>query len=74
MLQRNRQHLFGRRHFEVQRDIEGHAQPRDVAVGYVPAVFAQMRRDAVRTGFRRQLGRAYRIGNAPPRAWRTVAT
>ena len=37
-------------------------QPRDIVVGNMPAVFAQMRGDAVGAGRLRQDGGAHRIG------------
>jgi hypothetical protein len=50
MRQGNGEHFIGRRHFEVQRYIDLDHQPVDVAVGDVPPILAQMRRDAVGTG------------------------
>ena len=60
--QRDRQHLLGRRHFEVQRQVDLGHQPVDVVVGDVPAVLAQMSGDPVRAGLRRDDCRAHRIG------------
>ena len=63
--QRDRQHLVGRRHLEVQRPRQFRLQPRDVAVGDVPAVLAQMRGDAVGARLHRQMRGAHRIGMPP---------
>ncbi len=65
VLQRDRDHLVGRRHFEIERLGDLGLQPRDVVVADVAAVLAQMRGDAVGAGRDRELGRAHRIGMPP---------
>ena len=47
---RDLQHLLGRRHLEVQRQVDLGHQPVDVVVGDVPAVLAQVRGDPVGAG------------------------
>ena len=53
MAKRDGEHLLGRRHFEVQRQVDLGHQPVDVVVGDVAAVFAQVRGDAVGAGLGR---------------------
>ena len=48
--QRDREHLLGRRHLEVQRQVDLGHQPVDVVVGDVAAVLAQVGGDAVGAG------------------------
>ena len=60
--QRDRQHLGGRRHFEIERDRQLGAKSGDVVVGDVPPIFAKVRGDAVCARFSRQQSRAHRIG------------
>ena len=62
--QRDRQHLVGRRHLQVERDRQRRRQPRDVVVGDVAAVLAQVRGDAVGARFGREQRGADRIGIA----------
>ena len=57
---RDRQHLLGRRHFEVQGQVDLGHQPVDVIVGDVAAVLAQMGGDPVRAGLRRDDRGAHR--------------
>ena len=64
-LQRDRHHLVGRRHLEIERLCDLGLQPRHVVVADVAAVLAQMRGDAVGAGLDRELGRAHRIGMPP---------
>ena len=64
-LERDRHHLVGRRHLEIERLGDLGLEPRDVVIADVAAVFAQMRGDAVGAGLDRELGRAHRIGMAP---------
>ena len=59
---RDRQHLLGRRHLEVQRQVDLGHQPVDVAVGDVAAVLAQVRGDAVGAASAARMRRAHRIG------------
>ena len=47
MAQRDLQHLLGRRHLQIERQVDLGHQPVDVVVGDVPAVFAQMGGDSV---------------------------
>ena len=56
------EHLLGRRHFEVQRNLQPGHQRVDVGIGDVPAILAQMGGDAVGAGLRRGEGGADRIG------------
>jgi hypothetical protein len=60
--ERDLQHLVGRRHLQVERQVDLGAEPVDVVVGDVPAILAQMRGDAVRPGLRRELRRAHGVG------------
>ena len=60
--QRDRDHVVGRRHLEIQRLVDLGLEPRDIVVADVPAVLAQMRRDPVRARGDGQPGRAHRIG------------
>ncbi len=64
-LKRDRGHLLGRRHFEIERLVDFGFQPRDVVVADMAAVLAQMRGDAVGARRDREFGRAHRIGMAP---------
>ena len=48
------EHLLGRRHFEVQRQVDLGHQPVDVVVGDVAPVLAQMGGDAVGAGLGRE--------------------
>ncbi len=61
-LDRDRDHLVGRRHFEVERLGDLGLQARDVVVADMPAILAQMRGDAVGAGLDRELRRLHRIG------------
>ena len=56
------EHLLGRRHFEVQRQVDLGHQPVDVAVGDVAPVLAQVRGDAVGAGLGGDVRGAHRIG------------
>ena len=58
---RNPQHVFGRRHLEIQRLRDLGLQPRHVVVADVAAVLAQMRGDAVGAGLDRGQRGAHRI-------------
>ena len=62
MRQRDRQHLLGRRHFQVQRQVDFGHQPVDILVGDVAPVLAQMRGDPVGARGGRGMGGADRIG------------
>ena len=66
--QRDFEHLLGRRHFEVQRQIDLGHEAVDIVVGDVAPVFAQMRGDPVGAGLGRDDGGADRIGIARRRA------
>src|SRR5947209_5792918 len=48
-LQRDIDHLAGRRHFEIERLGELRLQARDIVVANMTAIFAQMRRDTIRS-------------------------
>ena len=54
-------HLIGCRHLKIKRHGQNLHQPINIRVRNMAAVFAQMRRDAIRPGLLRQLGRAQRI-------------
>ena len=58
----DRQHLLGRRHLEVQRQVDLGHQPVDVVVGDVPPVLAQMGGDAVGAGGGGHDRRPHRVG------------
>ena len=60
--QRDRDHLRGRRHLQVERLGDLGLEAGNVVVADVAAVFAQMRGDAVGARRDRQLGGAHRIG------------
>ena len=62
VLQRDRDHLVGRRHLEIERLGDLRLEARHVVVADVAAIFAQMRGDAVGAGLDRDLRRAHRIG------------
>ncbi len=64
-LERDRDHLVGRRHLEVERLGDLGLEARDVVVADVAAILAQMRRDAVGAGLDRDLRGTHRIGIAP---------
>ena len=66
MGERDREHLVGRRHLEVERKGDAPHQSVDVGVGDVPPVFAQVRRDAVGPRPLGGLGGAQRIGMLSP--------
>ena len=63
--QRDSLHLVGRGHFKVQRHGQDLHQPINIRVRNVPAVFAQMRRDAIRPCLFGQLGRPQRVRIRP---------
>ncbi len=73
-LERDGDHLVGRRHFEIERLVDFRLQPRDVVVADVAAVFAQMRGDAVAPAAIASLAARTGSGCRPPRALRMVAT
>ena len=60
--ERDRQHLLGRRHLQVERDFEPRHQRVDILVGDVAPVLAQMGGDAVGAGLGGGEGGADRIG------------
>ncbi len=62
---RDLNHLVGRRHFEVERLVDLGLEPRDVIVADVTPVLAQMRGDAIGSGFDGEHGGTHRIGMAP---------
>ena len=64
-LQRDRRHLLGRRHFEVDRRGDRPLQPGDVVVADVAPVLAQVDGDAVAAGLQRQHGGPHSIGMRP---------
>ena len=55
-------HLVGRRHFEIERLLDLGLEARDIVVADVPAILAQMRRDAVGAGLDREPRGPHRIG------------
>ena len=58
MAQSNGLHLIRGSHFEIERYVQRLHQPVDIFVTDMAAIFAQMRRDAIGTGFFGHLGRA----------------
>ena len=62
--ERDAHHVVGRGHLEIERLGDLGLQPRHVLVADVPAIFAQMRGDAVGPGLDRKQRRAQRIGMA----------
>ncbi len=64
MAERDSDHLFCRRHFEIERQVDLFAETVDVFVADVAAVFAQVRRDAVGTRGGGELRRTHGIGVA----------
>ena len=65
VIKRDRQHLGGHRHFEIERRELGGGQPGDVVVADMTAVLAEMRGDVVGARLDRELRRAQRVGIAP---------
>ena len=59
---RNRQHLVGGGHLEIERPGQLALEPGDVGIRDVPAILAQVRGDAVGAGFDGQMRGAQRIG------------
>jgi hypothetical protein len=64
-LERDADHFLRRRHLQIERFVQFRLQPRDVVVANMPAIFAQMSRDAVAAGRDRELGCTHRIGMTP---------
>ena len=64
-LDRDRHHLVGRRHLEIQRFLDLGLEPRDVVVADVAAILAQMRGDAIRAGRDGEVRRPHRVGMPP---------
>ena len=60
--QRDVQHLVGCRPFEIQRQVDFADQSRDIMVGNVPAILAQIGSDAVRARLGSKAGGAHRVG------------
>ena len=60
--QRDRDHLVGRRHLQVQRQVGRRLDACQIVVADMAPVLAQMRGDAVAADRRDDLGRAHRIG------------
>ena len=63
--ERNREHLWRRRHLHVEGHGQIRGEPCNVVVGDVTPVLAQMRGDVVGAGLDRDHCRAQRIGMAP---------
>ena len=63
--ERNREHLRRRRHLHIEGHGQIRGEPRDVVVGDMTPVLAQMRGDVVGAGLDRDHCRAQRIGMAP---------
>ena len=72
--ERDREHLVGRRHFEIERLGDLGLQARDIVVADMAAVLPQMGGDAVGAGLDRDLGRAHRVGMGPAARVAEVAT
>ena len=62
MPERDRKHLLGRRHFQVQWQIDLRHQPVDIFVGDVPPILAEVRRDSIGAGLSRQCRRTHGVG------------
>jgi hypothetical protein len=62
MAEGDRQHLSGRGHLQVEREVDLTREARDVVVGDVPTVLAQMGGDSVGSGLSSQPRGAHRIG------------
>ena len=62
---RDREHLVGGRHLEIERPGQLALEAGDVVVGDVAAILAQVRGDAVGAGLDGQVGGAQRVGMAP---------
>ena len=67
-LQRDVEHLLGRRHLEIQRLGDRRLQPRHVVVANMAAILAQMRGDAVGAGLDGEQRRAHGIRREARRA------
>jgi len=63
--QRDRHHLVGRGHFEIERPRQLGLETRDIAVGNVTAILAQVRGNAVRPTLDRNVRRSQGIGVTP---------
>ena len=62
MAQRDREHLVGRGHLEVERQVGRRLDACQIVVADMAPVLAQMRSDAVAADRRDDLSRAHRIG------------
>ena len=65
MAKRDLQHLLGRRHLEVERQVDLGHQAVDIAVGDVAPVLAQMRSDSIGSRRRGAFRCTYRVGMVP---------
>ena len=63
-LERDGEHLVGRRHLEIERLVDFGFQARDIVIADVATILAQVRGDAVGAGNNRELGGTHRIGMA----------
>ena len=64
MAQGDGEHLVGRGHFEVKRPRQLVLEAGNIVIRDMPAILAQVRRDAVGAGFDGDIGGAQRIGMA----------
>ena len=62
VMQGNIPHFCGRRHFEVERQVNFTHQTADVVIANVAAILAQVRGDSVGPGIGGNPGRTHRIG------------
>ncbi len=62
VLESDCEHFLGRRHFEVQREVDLGHQPVDVGIRNVPPILAQMGGDPVRASVGGDMRRAHRVG------------
>ena len=62
MAQRDAQHFLGRGHLEIERQVRGGLDARQILVADVAAIFAQVRGNAIAADRRDDLGRAHGIG------------
>jgi hypothetical protein len=72
--ERDAQHFLGRRHFEIERLGDFGLEARDIVVGDMAPVLAQVRGDPSAPAAIAALAARTGSGNRPPRAFLTVAT
>ena len=65
MRKRDVEHLLRRRHLEVERLVDLPRQPRDIVIGNMTAVLAQMRGNPVSAALNGDMRRTQRVRMAP---------